>query len=111
MKLGQLRAAIRAAKGNPPQITVTLVPGGPAIKLTLQKDGLLNALVDAYPGGKGVETGLTFDAATGMIGAEAGSVQQAAPIVDLTEDLLSDMLASPLADLPGADETSDDLLV
>lgn len=108
MKLGELRAAIRSTKGNP-IAHVTFYEGGPTIPFALQKASVLTELETAFPGGKAVETGLTFDEKTGVLRAYAdgGAAPQQVPSItaqaapatalltdsaplDLTTDLLSD---------------------
>lgn len=93
MKLGQIRAAIRGTKGNP-LIVTKIHPDGPAITLDLQKTPLLAALEDAYPGGKGVETHLTFDKETRIISAEETSASGDEP---------EDAISTGLDDLGAAD--------
>ena len=66
MKLGNLKAAIRATKGNP-IIETRLFTDGPTLSLALQKTALLEELDRAYPGGKAVETDLVFDEKTGVL--------------------------------------------
>ena len=63
MKLGNLKAAIRATKGNP-IIETRLFSNGPMLSLALQKTALLEELDRAYPGGKAVETDLVFNEKT-----------------------------------------------
>lgn len=77
MKLGQLKAAIRASKGNPPSVVASLTLGGPLLTLALQKTALLEELDRAYPGGKAVETGLQFSEKTGILEAEFDAVADA----------------------------------
>ena len=71
MKLGNLKAAIRATKGNP-IIETRLFTDGPTLSLALQKTALLEELDRAYPGGKAVETDLTFDEKTCVLSSDAG---------------------------------------
>ncbi|UUV43527.1 hypothetical protein RCJOLI_56 [Rhodobacter phage RcJoli] len=71
MKLGNLKAAIRATKGNP-VIKTKLFADGPTLTLALQKTALLEELDRAYPGGKAVETDLTFDEKTCVLSSDAG---------------------------------------
>ena len=75
MKLGNLKAAIRATKGNP-IIETRLFSDGPILSLALQKTALLEELDRAYPGGKAVETDLNFDEKTGILGADGGMAAQ-----------------------------------
>ena len=87
MKLGQLRASIRAAKGVLPTIEVALYPGAPVIPFALQKASLLEELEKAFPGGKATETGLTFDEKTGMLSSEFGASTAPAPVAVIRSDL------------------------
>lgn len=74
MKLGELRATIRATKGNP-FIRVSLAPALPPMNLVLQKGPLLESLELAFPDGKGHETGLDFDTSNGFLTpVESGGV-------------------------------------
>ena len=75
MKLGNLKAAIRATKGNP-LIVTALFSDGPVLTLALQKTALLDELDRAYPGGKAVETDLTFDEKTGILRPTDDAVAQ-----------------------------------
>ena len=126
MKLGNLKAAIRATKGNP-IIETRLFSDGPMLSLALQKTALLEELDRAYPGGKAVETDLVFDEKTGVLRptvdavahVDRGSYKDAAPEpldepVDL--DLTGlDLTAEPstAAPAPQAAESTglDDLFV
>lgn len=105
MKLGELRGLIRKTKGNP--ILKTAALGGVAMTLPLQKSPLLDELERAFPGGKAVETGLTFDEATGLLSsvASGGHVasEPAAAAIIAEDDLL-------VSDAPAV-STDDDLLV
>ena len=94
MKLGNLKAAIRATKGNP-IIETRLFSDGPMLSLALQKTALLEELDRAYPGGKAVETDLVFDEKTGVLSSDAG--------------LPSNRLENPLPVAPVASSTLDDL--
>ena len=94
MKLGNLKAAIRATKGNP-IIETRLFTEGPMLSLALQKTALLEELDRAYPGGKAVETDLVFDEKTGILSSDAG--------------LPSNRLENPLPVAPVASSTLDDL--
>ncbi|UUV43233.1 hypothetical protein RCCWILLIS_61 [Rhodobacter phage RcCWillis] len=105
MKLGPLRAAIRGTKGNP-LIVTRLTADGPEITLALQKTLLLTSLEDAYPGGKAVETGLTFDEGTGILQAEGGAV--AAPSAPAAIPAAPEPLDEPFElDLGGLDLTAE----
>ena len=94
MKLGNLKAAIRATKGNP-IIETRLFSDGPMLSLALQKTALLEELDRAYPGGKAVETDLVFDEKTCILSSDAG--------------LPSNRLENPLPVAPVASSTLDDL--
>lgn len=99
MKLGELRAAIRAAKGNP-TLQVTLPGSTTKIKLGVMKMILLQQLELAYPLGKMQETGLSFDGSTMMLSFEP------AP-----EPVASDPVTSPtMTDLMIDPEIGDDFL-
>lgn len=106
MKLGELRSAIRKTKGNP-IVKVPLV-GGTIFTLYLQKTPLVEELERAYPGGKGVETGLSFVEETGLLRGTGGPPETpaASEEIELTEDD-SEQLAAIRAQLG---ETVDDLL-
>ncbi|MGA1831650.1 hypothetical protein [Rhizobium wenxiniae] len=82
MKLGELRSAIRKTKGNP-IVKVPLV-GGTIFTLTLQKTPLLEELEKAYPGGKGVETGLSFVEQTGLLRGTGGPATPAETVSETT---------------------------
>lgn len=63
MKLGELRGAIRKMKGNP---SIRLPLGGGAVMtIVTQKTPLLEELERLFPGGKGVDTPIEFNEATG----------------------------------------------
>ena len=121
MRLGNLKAAIRATKGNP-IIETRLFSDGPMLSLALQKTALLEELDRAYPGGKAVETDLVFDEKTGILHptsdavaqVDRGSHQDAAPD-PLVEPLDLDLTAEPSAAAPApqaAESTGlDDLFV
>ena len=122
MKLGNLKAAIRATKGNP-VIETKLFSDGPTLTLALQKTALLEELDRAYPGGKAVETDLTFDEKTCVLSSDAGLPSNrlenplpAAPVASSTlDDLDLDLTAEPSAAAPApqaAESTGlDDLFV
>ncbi|WP_191569172.1 hypothetical protein [Paracoccus yeei] len=55
MQLGNLRGAIRKAKGNP---VVTVNFAGQPMRFVLMKGPVLEELERAFPGGKAVETGI-----------------------------------------------------
>jgi hypothetical protein len=61
MKLGELRGAIRKLKGH---VYFTTDLG---LRFVLQKTPLLEDLERHFPGGKAVETGISFDADTGCL--------------------------------------------
>lgn len=65
MKLGELRAALRKTKGNP-TVVVELVPGK-RFDLIIQKTPFFEELDKHFPGGKAVETGLSFDETSGIV--------------------------------------------
>lgn len=124
MKLGNLKAAIRATKGNP-IIETRLFADGPMLSLALQKTALLEELDRAYPGGKAVETDLVFDEKTGILHPTSDAVAER-PVVseettDLTfdgdalNDLNFDLTAEPSAEAPSlkvAESTGlDDLFI
>lgn len=80
MKLGELRVAIRAAKGNP-MMQVTLPGSAQPIKLGIMKMILLDQLELAFPVSKMQETGLSFDEASMMLSFEgAAAPTPSAPI-------------------------------
>ena len=118
MKLGNLKAAIRATKGNP-VIETKLFADGPTLTLALQKTALLEELDRAYPGGKAVETDLTFDEKTCILSAvEYGYVSPVSTseaINDLTLDsdpLDLDLTGETVTASPAAESTGlDDLFV
>lgn len=122
MRLGNLKAAIRATKGNP-IIETRLFSDGPMLSLALQKTALLEELDRAYPGGKAVETDLVFDDATGILSSEAlhpsnrlENPLPVAPVASSTlDDLDLDLTAEPSAAAPApqaAESTGlDDLFV
>lgn len=62
MKLGELKALIRKTKGNP---TIAVPFGNRAMSFQVMKGPLLEELDRAYPGGKAIETGLSFDEDSG----------------------------------------------
>ncbi|NSZ73925.1 hypothetical protein G6L74_09250 [Agrobacterium tumefaciens] len=113
MKLGELRGAIRKTKGSP--FTIVAI-GGEDITLVLQKTPLLEELDRVFPGGKAVETGLTFDAATGKLEGfdAAGAATVTAVVIDDEFDLdLGEIAHGTLvtADAKLRHADSDDLLV
>lgn len=103
MKLGELRSAIRKTKGNP-IVKVPLV-GGTIFTLTLQKTPLLEELERAYPGGKAVETGLSFVEETGLLRGTGGPALPAEPTSQTTNS--EDDIA---LDLDGEDSAAMDLI-
>lgn len=122
MKLGNLKAAIRATKGNP-IIETRLFSDGPMLSLALQKTALLEELDRAYPGGKAVETDLVFDEKTCILSSDAGlpsnRLENSLPVVPVAsstlDDLDLDLTAEPSAAAPApqaAESTGlDDLFV
>jgi hypothetical protein len=128
MKLGTLKAAIRATKGNP-VIETRLWSDGPMMSLALQKAVLLEQLDAAYPGGKAVETDLIFDEASGILRPDGGVVAQRdsgfspalasaqmggghpGPLLDIMEDADHDLLGEdkPMSAFVGT--SFDDLFV
>ena len=122
MKLGNLKAAIRATKGNP-IIETRLFSDGPMLSLALQKTALLEELDRAYPGGKAVETDLVFDEKTGVLSSDTGlpsnRLENSMPVVTVAssplDDLDLDLTAEPSAAAPApqaAESTGlDDLFV
>lgn len=84
MKLGELRVAIRAVKGNP-MMQVTLPGSAQPIKLGIMKMILLDQLELAFPVSKMQETGLAFDAETMMLSFE-GAVAKPDPHPGPTHD-------------------------
>ncbi|RWX70466.1 hypothetical protein EN780_03465 [Mesorhizobium sp. M4B.F.Ca.ET.089.01.1.1] len=122
MKLGELRAAIRKSKETP-YVNIFPFPGtDKGFCFHLQKTPLLAELERVYPGGKGVETGLEFDGATGKL--HSPSYQEASGTSDADraaafegvqrgaikadDDLLGD---EPAAAKPASDDDLSDLLV
>ncbi|PBB41778.1 hypothetical protein CK222_21735 [Mesorhizobium sp. WSM3866] len=75
MKLGELRAAIRKTKGNPWFDCYPFPGTDKTFRFYLQKTPLLEELEKAYPGGKGAETQLSFDAETGQLKPEKHDFQ------------------------------------
>ena len=122
MRLGNLKAAIRATKGNP-IIETRLFSDGPMLSLALQKTALLEELDRAYPGGKAVETDLVFDEKTGVLSSDAGlpsnRLENPLPVAPVAssplDDLDLDLTAEPSAAAPApqaAESTGlDDLFV
>jgi hypothetical protein len=78
MKLGELRAAIRATKGN--VLIDASVGASPSMRFAVQKTSFLEALEGAYPGGKNVETGLSFDPDTLLVAGEGLIGVMTAPV-------------------------------
>lgn len=85
MKLGELRGAIRNARGVNPFIRVALATDIPPINFVLQKGALYEALDTAFPDGKGQETGLTFDPDNGLLSVE-GSDSRSVDVAFLDDD-------------------------
>ena len=119
MKLGNLKAAIRATKGNP-VIETKLFSDGPTLTLALQKTALLEELDRAYPGGKAVETDLIFDEKTCILSADGGAAllwglltAEASSAVTIDADPLDlDLTAETVTASPAAESTGlDDLFV
>jgi hypothetical protein len=118
MKLGELRGAIRKTKGNPWFDCYPFPGTDKTFRFYLQKTPLLEELDKAYPGGKAVETQLSFDAETGQLKPEKDvfqgiskdnpAVKTPAPAHE-DDDLLGNEPASKPA-APAADD-DDDLLV
>lgn len=111
MKLGPLRAAIRGTKGNP-QIVTRLTADGPEITLALQKTLLLTSLEEAYPGGKGVETNLTFDENTAILAPEDQAFQARPGFYGVPSETAAEAAPEPLdepfeLDLGGLDLTAE----
>ena len=102
MKLGNLKAAIRATKGNP-IIETRLFSDGPMLSLALQKTALLEELDRAYPGGKAVETDLVFDEKTGILRPTTDAV------ADVDRGSHQDAAADPLGEHLDLDLTGLDL--
>lgn len=116
MKLGQLRAAIRAEKN----VSVSVF----GMQVLVQKGSLLDALGKAFPEGKGQETDMelvdgvlneVFDdipASEQIERAEALAAARQAPVlprqIDL-EDAIADSLLRDIDDGPVAPASSDDL--
>ena len=101
MKLGNLKAAIRATKGNP-VIETKLFADGPTLTLALQKTALLEELDRAYPGGKAVETDLVFNEKTGVLQPTADAVAHVDR--DSYKDAAPEPLDEPMdLDLTGLD--------
>ncbi len=76
MKLGELRSVLRKMKGNP-SVVVELVPGK-HFNLVIQKTPFFEELDKVFPGGKAAETGLIFDADSGVVRFE-GDATAAVP--------------------------------
>lgn len=122
MRLGSLKAAIRATKGNP-VIQTRLWSDGPMMTLALQKAVLLEELDAAYPGGKAVETDLIFDEKTGILRPDGGAVGQVerTTVSDLTHyrgepagpllDIMEDDLLGEVQTEPATSTGLDDLFV
>ncbi len=109
MKLGDVRGAIRKAKGNP-VLWTRVGTDGPWIKVVVQKAPILDELERVFPGGKGVETGLIFDGTTNQLYREG---QQTPPTA--SNDPLDTLDDPPIELLAGADidllpDADDDLL-
>ena len=99
MKLGELRGAIRKTKGNPYMEAYPFPGTDGGFRFVLQKTPLLEELERAYPGGKAVETGLTFDPETGHLKPSADgivftAVTKRAEPAGAAADLIDDAPAS-----------------
>ena len=81
MKLGELKSAIRAQKGNPSVATMT--PDGRSYMVTTQKTALLQELDRLYDH-KGIETGYMLTDANELLPA-TGAVEAELPDIDLGE--------------------------
>lgn len=111
MKLGQLKAAIRANKGSP-LVVSKIASHGPELTLALQKTALLEELDRAYPGGKSVETGLTFDDATGTLRGAAGVADQpSVPETTVLSYYTTPGMEAKTIEVPTAEETASDYLL
>lgn len=111
MQLGNLRGAIRKAKGNP---VVTVNFAGQPMRFVLMKGPLLDELERAFPGGKAVETGiaLNYDGdACELIDETGGAVEQlAAKVAESTAKPVS-LLDDDPAPSPSPSPTITSLLV
>lgn len=103
MKLGELRGLIRKTKGSP---AVRVRLGEADLNLLIQKTPLLEELEKAFPGGKMVETGLTFNDGTGLLDVEGAAV----PLPELDLDVRQDVDEAFELDLSEPEE-DDELLV
>ncbi|RVC71302.1 hypothetical protein EN759_00365 [Mesorhizobium sp. M00.F.Ca.ET.038.03.1.1] len=105
MKLGELRAAIRKSKETPYVNIFPFLGTEKGITLHLQKTPLLAELERVYPGGKGVETDLEFDGATGKLFCP--SYQEESGTTDAQRAAAFDGAVRPTTSTKAAD---DDLL-
>lgn len=67
MKLGELKGAIRKAKGNPSMTLLSPPNATRNMNLVVQKTALLEELTNIYPNERSFETGMEFDSETGVI--------------------------------------------
>lgn len=86
MKLGELKGSIRKAKGNPSM--TLLAPAGASrnMNLVVQKTVLLEELTAIFPNERSFETGMEFDADTGVISCPSVDLGGAFGSVTRVED-------------------------
>ena len=105
MRLSEIRALIRKTSGNP-TARIDLGNGVP-MTITMQKTPLLAALGEAFKNERTAETGLTFDADTSVLSADAYETI-ACPTVASDDEDEFDMVDGPASDFD--DEDDDDML-
>lgn len=104
MKLRDLRGLIRNTKGNPDMVLP--IHGG--LSVSLQKTALLKQLADCFGADGSVETGMTFDAATGRLSSIELGAAPVEPVPASDESAPASTPATTVAEVdPFADDDED----
>lgn len=99
MKLGELKSAIRAHKGNPSVATMTPGPNGVSIMVTVQKSSILKELDSVFEH-KNSETGYELSETGELLpGWHAPEEAASEPVDTIDLDLDLDLGDIDLADL------------